>query len=475
MDLSKFSDSALQMMQSGKIDYSKLSDGELQELQNTAPAAPVEKKTSEGVPFQQESKVLGGLTRTGLRALYNRVATMGQQGVSSEDWAKARNGDAESFRDTFDRNLPKSAGPGNAFRDSAAQGLGLVADTLTDPMASVMSVYDEVPAMGSITDKIKRLLLQSRQGATQGVPTIMGMAEKPLEEAALKSTIAHLRPTAMTARGIGRDGLRDMADEVLQTGAIKPGQKIATTADNLDNLVNEVGRVKGDIVKDATGEVPIRQILQRVKKEVVDPLQETNRGDQFADPLIEEMKGFYRKYGKPGVARTPEGPLPVYKKTMTPQQLEAEKMMVDDSIDWRDVSKTPANKAQAKYANILRDEAENVITDPAFKPAKQSYGKLADASEIANRTAGLAAGGTGLFGKIDDAVVLDAMVREMQNSQPIRAATLGSIRALMKGRTTSAMAAGAQGLSKVAGNMKDSSLLDNMLREYFLPDEKGKK
>jgi hypothetical protein len=131
---------------------------------------------------------------------------------------------------------------------------------------------------------------------------------------------------------------------------------------------------------------------------------------------------------------------------MTPQQLEAEKMAVQNNINWKGDPKA-ATGASMDYARILRQESENAISDAGFVPAKQSYGNLIDAKKMADRTAGLTDGGNGLIGHMYDLTAGNIAAEGLLHGNPAGLA-VGGARALTKGRVHSALAVGADKASK---------------------------
>jgi hypothetical protein len=253
---------------------------------------------------------------------------------------------------------------------------------------------------------------------------------KNLGEFAEREAAKHLRPTPTMARDLGPEGLRAVGREALDSGAIEFGAKAENTAANLADLLQEVGQVKGDIVAAAKGGMHPQEIANRVQNEVIAPLGQTAEGQTLAAKIQDKLDKFLSHYGE----------------NISPQQLEAEKMAVQNNINWSGDPKA-STEALMGYAKTLRKGAEELIPDEAFKAAKQTYGNLLDAKTMADRTAGLTDGGNGLIGHMYDLtaghVALDAATHGNPIGLPIAAA-----RGLTKGRVHSALAVGADKASK---------------------------
>lgn len=269
---------------------------------------------------------------------------------------------------------------------------------------------------------------------------------------------AHLQPTAAMTRNLGKEGVRATAREALDTGAIEPFSKVGRTAENLSNRLEEVGAVKGDLVNQSTASINPADIVQDVQSRVVNPLRASSETEPIANTIEGKAQALMQKYSKPAIG--PNGEINVGPSSMTPAQLEAEKMAVQNNITYGANSGAQTGAAQ-DYARVLKEGVENAVTDPAFKAAKDTYGKLTSAQEMADRAASLQNGG--LMSHITDVGLGTAAVGGLAHGNPLPALGFGA-RVLSKGRLAST---GAMALDKSSAAVR-SLMQSNIFTEAQL-------
>lgn len=269
------------------------------------------------------------------------------------------------------------------------------------------------------------------------------------EEGALELGRAHLRPTAQTARALGPERMNEIVQTAIDTGAIRPGAKIASTAERLGDLEQEIGRLKGDIVRESSGKVNPRAPYERLQKEVVEPLQQTAETAPIAETMVGKGKGFLEKYAPETATEGVEAAKPI-----AANRIEAEKMAVQDSINYMTDPKAKS-KAMKAWATILKEETEKGVEaagTKGFKESKAAYGNIAAGKKMAERTAGLSPGG-GLLHHISDVGAGVAAVGAAATHNPILATTIILGRLAVKGRIAST---GAVTLDRIAKALNKS-------------------
>lgn len=152
-----------------------------------------------------------------------------------------------------------------------------------------------------------------------------------------------------------------------------------------------------------------------------------------------------------------EGVAEIPPSRMSPMQLENEKMKVQGDINYLNDTSNLID-AKKQYASVLRQGAEELIPDPNFIPAKRAWGNLEAAKGMADRTAALTNGGTGLVGSLQDMGATDIAAREFLHGNPLGLAAPVA-RGVTKGKIASSMAVG---LDKSANKLE--SILEKLSR-----------
>jgi hypothetical protein len=279
-------------------------------------------------------------------------------------------------------------------------------------------------------------------GITYGVaqalaPKLQQMFRSGAEDAATM----HLRPTPGITRALGKEGVKDVAREALDSGAIGYGNKAADTAGNLEDLSNEVGAAKSDMVNASQTPVNPMQIANRFQNEVIDPLSQTSENQGLANQMLAKKQAFIKKYLPEGNSYGPNDTI-TPDQAMTPAQVEAEKMAVNNGINYK-IDAPVSMDANKGWARILKESAEDAIDNPDFQTTKNAYGNLEQGQQMAERTAALQGGG--LMSHITDVGMGGAAL----TGNPLAAGGLAA-RLTTKGRVSSTVAAGLNDLSKVA-------------------------
>lgn len=444
---------------------------------------------------------------------------------------------------------------------------------------------DELPtdpggSLGAVAGTVGEGLDASTQGEGLGkVLTPVGKAiASRLKDTAIGATIRHLRPTPTVSRGLGREGMKDVAQEALDSGAIRPFQKVGDTAENLSNLAQEAGAVKGDIVNASGAKINPLDVAQRFENEVISPLRGTAENESIVKALEGKKAAFLEKYASgykeggraPGTPTTitrsskfvPQEPTPIPQETgtyptympgeipklatkkgmsaaqieaakaprsveqvrstfhpdqvvsrdpltgggnfrrevhpvigastgpvenaetlaaslpfkterglpvkevirrrlegvpnasMTPAQLEAEKVAVNNNINWK-TEPSSSTGGKMGWSGVLKRSTEDVLQDsPAFLASKRAYGNLKEGTNMASRTAGLTDAGTGLMGHMGDVAAAHSGISSLLSGNPAGLA-VPVARSLTKGRIASTIATGANAMSKGVQGMTD--------------------
>lgn len=296
---------------------------------------------------------------------------------------------------------------------AAAYGLGIPLQVVTDPMAGFTA-----PALAKALQPV----------ADKATNVGRAIADR-LRRTGVSAAVRHLRPTPAVARSLGKEGLQDVGEEALRSGAIRPFQKVESTAGRLEDLADEVGRLKGDLVENSGAMVDPQVLAGNVQKNVITPLERTTIGKGPAQAIRERVTNLVKDVG--------DGPVPA-------ARIEAEKMAEQGSINWLTEPKLNSGAVRG-YSSELRQAVEDAMGgDPAFLAAKKSYGNIAEGLGMASRTAGLTDGGTGLMGHIADTATAMEGIKGLATGNPVQALTPVA-RAISKGRVASTVATGAYG------------------------------
>jgi hypothetical protein len=333
-------------------------------------------------------------------------------------------------------------------------------------------VYGDKNPSTKHLDQLKRVLGNMRDGAEQEMGGAIGgnllsRALSKLPSIAEGFTIRHLRPTPNTARVLGKDKMHDVAREVLDSGAMKFGGKADQTLENVGDLKDAAGNVIGDQINASKATVDPVAIANQFDKEVIAPLRETSGNESiikhlegqkqsFLDKYAPELKAneMLEKYGAKGELKP---------KPMTAAQIEAQKRMEQDRVNYNAAEPKLNQKAQMDWATLLKNEGEKAVDNPAFPAAKRSFGNLAAAEGMLGRTSALTDSGNGLLGHLADMGISLEALRQLATGNPIGLGMLG-VRALTKGRVASAAGKGIDSLSKV---LPKTSAGGNLWNEIF--------
>ncbi len=274
------------------------------------------------------------------------------------------------------------------------------------------------------------------------VPTAKGTQRLANEHA-----IKHLRPTPSVARNLGAKKLDEVAQAALDSGAIKAGRKVGTTADALGGLkASAYEDLKGALDKSDVTINP-RDVAKNVEERVIAPLNVASGNKPIVDELKGQIKGLLAKH----------------KGAISPKLLEEEKKAITDQINWGAGANKAKNVAQKSLARELRLASEEAMSKgdeklgEAFKKAKGDYGNYKAGSKMAEMTRGLSNSGTGLMGQLYDAGALGLAGASILGSEDKAGALPGGLgllaaRALTRGRYHSTMAAPTGALARYLRN-----------------------
>lgn len=353
--------------------------------------------------------------------------------------------------------LGSSAGPVGAL---GGAGLGYAGGKEAERLANGFFFGDKLPEESAL-DATKRVGTNVAEGAAaeaggQALGKVAGSAidtvspytrqvsdwiSNKLGRGAENIAVRHMQPTAAQAYELGPEKLREVGREALDSGSIQFGRKVDTTANNLADARDAAGAVKGAIVENSDATIDPRAVADRFGREVIDPLRGTAANQHLIEgsmhsPGLENTKdAFLRHYGAPEI-----GPAPA----MTPAQLEAEKMAVNENINW---GKDPsaATKAKMGWSNVLKSSAEDAIDDPAFTASKRAYENLDVGTKITERSE---ARHGSLSSHITDVGLAAEAGREAIHGNLV-GVPLVALRALTKGRVASSAAVVTDKVSKL--------------------------
>lgn len=410
MDYSKLSDAQLLALHTN--DFSKLSNEELVQLHQASQPAPEEglgeyvgRGVTAAIPVV--AGAAGGMAASALGPL-GSVAGAGLGYAGGKELERLANHYA--FGDKLADEAPvdevKRVGT-NVLQGGAAEAGGQVLSKVAEPVVNAAKPY---------TDQVRNYLSDKFGNAAENL------------------AIAHLRPTAAVARDLGQEGLHDAAREALDSGSVGFGAKVGATADRLADARDAAGAVKGDIVNASDAEINPNDIASRVENEVVAPLRQTAETQPLADTIQKKADALREQY------MTDLNP---DESVMTPAQLEAEKMKVQNNTNYG-ANSSEANKTMGDYGRVLKEGVENAVADPAFPAAKRAYANLDNAAGMAERTATT----HGLTGKLVDVELGVDALKDAARGNPLGPIIAGA-RALTKGRAASAGAVALDTVSKV--------------------------
>lgn len=319
---------------------------------------------------------------------------------------------------------------------------------------------DQPTNLHTVANNLKTGAEQEMGGQAFG--KLVEMAAPGLKQMARNATIRHLRPTPKVGQALGKERLNDIADEVLDSGAMRPFSKAETTANNLEDLKDESGSLIGDLIEQSQGKANPVQIADQFDQQVIAPLRKTSGNKSLIAKLEGQRDDFLEQYAPQEFAirqlrkTHPEldlNNLQLPKEEMSPAQVEAQKRVEQKRVGTGYMSTEPPlnTEAQMGWANVLKNAGEDAVNDPAFQAAKRAYGNQALASKMAGRTAALTDGGTGLFGHMLDLGLNLEALEMLARGEPMGLAVSG-LRAATKNRMASTLGRAFNGLSKVAAS-----------------------
>lgn len=298
----------------------------------------------------------------------------------------------------------------------------------------------------------------------KAIPAAAGKASEWLDDLSNSATKMHLRPTAQTARAIGPEGLDEIAQAVRQSGAMKFGSKVGDTAENLAGLKSEIGQQLGSqrsqIASSGAGVRP-----EDVENAISSAGESVNKtgANQGAENRIKGIADDVMNKSAPNYQNMGEQQIPFDKLGEIGTELQG-------NINYQTEGKAFNKGMRGAAANIRGVEAGAAPTfeGPLFRSQMDRYSNIADASKMANRTAGLADGGNGLMGQIADVGAFSTGANAIMHGNPWGAAVIGA-RALTKGRVASSVAVGADLMSKALNPQNIIKQLSNTNASRFIP------
>lgn len=134
----------------------------------------------------------------------------------------------------------------------------------------------------------------------KGAANVAAKGADTLSDAARSGAIAfsekHLRPTPAFGAKLGKEGVKDAATIALDSGAIKAGAKAESTAAALRNLKEEIGAGLGDIIDASKAEIDPKLVADRLRKEVLAPLEATSATKSEAARIRNVIQDFEEKF-----------------------------------------------------------------------------------------------------------------------------------------------------------------------------------
>lgn len=281
--------------------------------------------------------------------------------------------------------------------------------------------------------------------AISGAQKALSAAPEMFGNLANQATIEHLRPTQARRMALGDEGLDRVAQETLQSGAMKFGSKATDTADALEEQLaktgEQIGSQRQQIASQGFGAKPedfqsaINDAAEGVNRTGVNQAAE-NRIKDIGNNVMDKLAPNYQNMGETAI------PFDELAKTGTELQ---------QNINYN-IEGKPFNQGMKEAAGNLRDLETQVAPEyesPLYRSQMDRYSNLSNATQMAGRTAGLANGGTGLLGQVTDAGVNSVSLNQFMNGNPL-AAIPASVRAVTKGRISSMVGTTANTVAKKA-------------------------
>lgn len=363
--------------------------------------------------------------------------------------------------------IPYVAGAGGATVGALGTPVAPVASTLAGgglgyaggkEIQSLLNHYlfgDENESTSPM-DQLKRVAGSTKEGVEQEMGgQVLGKTASQLfnvlPRAAEAMAVRHLRPTPTTARVLGKDRLREIGRDALDSGAIQPFGKAESTLDRISALKDSAGKDIGNIVDKSTATADPVEIAAKFDKEIITPLKATSGNEALIKHLEGQRDSFLSKYAPEQEANALLEKLGSKEKLpsnpMSAKQLEAQKQVEQSRVNYNNVEPKLNQQAQSDWAKLLKEHSEGIIDDAAFLKAKRAYGNRAAAEGMLDRTSALTDGGGGLMGHLADMGVNLEGLRMMAHGNPLGLGMVG-LRALTKGRVASTAAKALDALGK---------------------------
>lgn len=288
-----------------------------------------------------------------------------------------------------------TVGGGAAF--GGLQGLG---NSKANDLGSLTKDVGLGGAIGAGTNAVTNAVLPPVMDAIGNVAKpAADWASGKLRGVAEDLGIMHLKPTAGTSRMLGDKGLRSAAGEALDSGAIQPFSKVKSTAQRLDDLLDEVGATKGDITNSSTAQVDPSAVKGKIDQ-IIGKLKSAQGNNALVERLENEQNDIFSHYlpneqpapdAYAGLSGSDKNGIPS-PESISLQTSEAEKAAAQGKVNYKLEGK-PYNQAQNKIANAWRNAGRDAANDPAFNAANDSFHNLSNASNMADRASALQRGG----------------------------------------------------------------------------------
>lgn len=232
--------------------------------------------------------------------------------LSTEDLVK----DYIANRDAY-READREAAEANPYTYGTGQVLGGVGSAVLTPGIAASGVAGAI-GLGALqgyggseaedpTEQIKDIGIGGTLGAAgYGAGKMLSKAiptAQSAKEYARRKVIEHLRPTPKIARVLGPERLGTVADEVLDNNLVGFGQKAGDTAERVAGAKDLVGQEIGQYVDEATAAgktIDPNIVANRVRSEVVDPLNKTAITKPIAGSIDELASDFTSHYSPEG-------------------------------------------------------------------------------------------------------------------------------------------------------------------------------
>lgn len=473
MDYSKLSDEALRQISSGKVDYSKLSNDDLAIISGKTITTPEISQTESGVRGAAQGASLGLADEItgGLGAAYD-VSPFGNSPIDQlvERYRQNRD-ESRAAYDAAKKANPKTylgGEIGGGLATMLVPGLGVAKGAKLAQAIKTGALAGGIAGFGGSNADLTKPDIgnyASAAGSTAGGAALgagtAGLFHTVFNPSTAANDIAvaaakeHLRATPKVAGYLG-DELNNVAQESLQAGAIQPFSKAKDTAQRLENLVEEVGAVKGDAVNALSengASVDPKKWINNLNG-VADDLH--NKG---AIPEAKRLRTLIQEYADEYLGK---GDIPLNKLENVKSYFQNR---AKSAYQNRDVSDfINGIKGMAYQTKDLGEKAAGNVNNKQlleqFINSKTSLSNLNPAEAIAERTGALTHGG--LMPHVTDTGLLASAISSASHGNFLPALAL-PVRAATKGRVASTIAAGSHGLSKLL------SKIPNPVGEYAAP------